>query len=325
MMRPGQESIDHRHQHAIQVSGANALRISFAKRGADMACAAPRMFLRMALTSGGAPKNSGYKPVMSELKFNVDTYLPKVIDHNDFLKIDLCEKPDSGPGKALAYYKAPMPKVIDYPIEMKQVPLFGSSGFFQGTPVGRMALSFRILSEPAFQDWKQSIEDYDPEAHKKKEDKKLKEDADKPKAVAEKVMERVIEYAITHLLDFYGLYKELKTLDLSHCTGLTDYSVIEVVRSMPHLHTINLDGVVNITDESLLYIGRLCPNLKQVTSAVCVFTRSAVPGPDLACAATSLPSPGARRSPTMASSRSRRGAWYHRRHTRTQSRCDVRI
>jgi hypothetical protein len=31
--------------------------------------------------------------------------LRKIIDKNDVLKIDFCEKPDSGPGKALAYYK----------------------------------------------------------------------------------------------------------------------------------------------------------------------------------------------------------------------------
>ena len=107
----------------------------------------------MQMSSGGAPKNSSYRPVVSELTFNVDTSFPKIIDKHDFLKIDLCEKPDSGPGKALAYYKAPMPKFIDYPVDMKKVPLYGSTGFFQGQPVGIMQLSFRALGKALGSFW----------------------------------------------------------------------------------------------------------------------------------------------------------------------------
>ena len=37
-----------------------------------------RLFLKVQLTSGGALKNSAYRPIMSDLNFNLDTFFPKV-------------------------------------------------------------------------------------------------------------------------------------------------------------------------------------------------------------------------------------------------------
>ena len=108
---------------------------------------ASRLFLKLQMSSGGPPKNSGYKPIMTELDFSVDTFFPKMIDKLDFVKIELQEKPDSGPGKTLAYYKAPMPRYLEYPVELLKVPLYGSTGFFQGQPVGIMSLCIRSLGQ----------------------------------------------------------------------------------------------------------------------------------------------------------------------------------
>ena len=100
------------------------------------------------------------------------------------------EKPDSGPGKALAYYKAPMPKFIDYPVDLKKVPLYGATGFFQGQPVGIMQLSFRALGEEAFAHWKSTLGEYDStqaNASKAAAQNKMKEMADQAGSIADKV------------------------------------------------------------------------------------------------------------------------------------------
>ncbi len=234
-----------------------------------------RLFIRIQLSSGGAPKNSAYRPVISDLNFNVDTFLPKIIDKNDFLKIDLCEKPDSGPGKPLAYYKAPMPKFIDYPVDMKKVPLYGSAGFFQGQPVGIMTLCLRALGEESFAAWKSTMGDYDASgaaAAKAAAQNKMKEMADQAGAIADKVLERCVEFVVTQMLDYFDPFKQMKELTLMRCNKLTDFPVIEMVRSMPYITSLNVSGVRNITDQSLEYIGRLCPYLKNldITGCVCV-------------------------------------------------------
>jgi len=232
-----------------------------------------RLFLRIQLSSGGAVKNSSYRPVMSDLVFNVDTFIPKIIDKHDFLKLDLCEKPDSGPGKALAYYKAPMPKFIDYPVDMKKVPLYGSAGFFQGQPVGVMNLCIRALSEEEFNNWKKTQGEYDSTkstASNLASQNKMKEMADQAGVIADKVLDRCCEWAVTQMLDYFDPFKKLNSLNLARCNQLTDFPIIEMVRSMPYITVLNLMGLRCITDKSLEYVGRLCPLLKTFDITGCI-------------------------------------------------------
>jgi len=230
-----------------------------------------RVHLRISLQSGGTNKQSSFKPVMTELQFNLDTFLPKLVDRYDVLKIELCEKPDTGPSKNIAYYKAPMPKFIDYPVKLQTVPLFGSSGFFQDQPVGKMTFCFRVLSPAAFEDWKLSIENYDASAGKKGQlDGAKRQALDKAGIVADRVLERVVEYALTQMLDYMTAYKNFKRLEVAHCIKLTDYPVIEMVRSFPYLEHLDVSGVSQLTDTALTYIGKLALKLKYLNISGCV-------------------------------------------------------
>ena len=88
-----------------------------------------------------------------------------------------------------------MPKYIDYPVDLKKVPLYGSSGYFQGQPVGIMQLSLRALGEEAFERWKDTQGQYDASAAEKSKaasQNRMKEMADKAQTVADKVLSRLI-------------------------------------------------------------------------------------------------------------------------------------
>jgi len=231
-----------------------------------------RIHIRIALTSGGTNKQSSLKPVMSDLQFNMDTFLPKIVDKQDILRVELCEKPDSGPSKPIAYYKAPMPKLIDYPVKLQTVPLFGSSGFFQDQPVGKMRFCYRVLGPQAFEDWKLSIENYDVSQTKKSStsDGNKKNPFDKAGLVADRVMERVIEWTLTQLLDYFGVFKNFKKLEIAHCLMMSDYPIIELVRSMPSLNHLDLTGIIKISDTALNYIGKLCTKLSYLNITGCL-------------------------------------------------------
>ena len=58
---------------------------------------------------------------------------------------------------------------------------------------------------------------------------------DKAAKVCDRVLDRVILWAVELAVDPLGHFKMLRTLDLRGCIQLTDYGIIECVRSFPVL------------------------------------------------------------------------------------------
>lgn len=307
---------------------------------------ASRLFMRVTLTTGGTVKNSGYKPVISENNFAFTSFLPRLPDLAALVKVDIMEKPDTGAPKSHGYYKSPLPKYIDYPLDYKACPLYGVSGFLVGQPVGRMMLSVRALSPKPFgapcpptpslfphqpflftdilvdcspnpplpfiisspslcflcrdrtrncvlarrlarfiayfgyhasgetnlpetpdprvcaEEWKASIQEYDLSNLAKNQKKNKKEAVEKAQVVCDKVIERVLEWAIMFAPDSFAPYKKLRILNVAYCSLITDLAIIEIVRSMPDIRELNLAGCCLVTDKGLLYISKLCPKLE---------------------------------------------------------------
>ena len=66
----------------------------------------------------------------------------------------------------------------------------------------------------------------------------------------------MVEYAVTQMLDYFQDYKKMHTLTISRCVKVTDFSIIEIVRSMPNIVCLNLEGLRGLTDNALRHIAR---------------------------------------------------------------------
>ena len=53
----------------------------------------------------------------------------------------------------------------------------------------------------------------------------MKEMADQAGTIADKVLDRCCEWAVTQMLDYFDPFKQLKTLTLMRCHKLTDFPV----------------------------------------------------------------------------------------------------
>jgi hypothetical protein len=114
------------------------------------------------------------------------------------------------------------------------------------------------------EEWKSSIQDYDASNLAKHAKKNKKEAVEKAQIVCDKVIERVLEWAIMFAPDSFAPYKHLRVLNVAYCSLITDLAIIEIVRSMPDIRELNLAGCGLITDRGLLYISKLCPRLETI-------------------------------------------------------------
>jgi len=229
-----------------------------------------RTFIRVALTTGGTVKNSGFKSVVTEMDFQWSSFIPRVQDLACKVKFDFMEKPDSGPPKSWGYYKADLPKFIDYPVEYMACPFYGVSGFHTGQPVGRILLSVRAVSPKVFDLWKESMATYDSSNLVKANQKMSKANTEKSQVVTDKVVERVLEWVLTQSVDAFAKFKTVREVNVAYCPNITDYSVIEVCRSMPLITTLNISGCHLVTDKALSFIARLCPVLSSLRMDTCM-------------------------------------------------------
>ena len=112
------------------------------------------------------------------------------------------------------------------------------------------------------EEWKASIQEYDLSNLAKNQKKNKKEAVEKAQVVCDKVIERVLEWAIMFAPDSFAPYKKLRILNVAYCSLITDLAIIEIVRSMPDIRELNLAGCCLVTDKGLLYISKLCPKLE---------------------------------------------------------------
>lgn len=72
------------HQYAIII---NITEVQVKKRLLADVHPGSRMFMRVGLTTGGTVKNTGYKPVVADMNFQWNSFLPRVQDLTSFIKV----------------------------------------------------------------------------------------------------------------------------------------------------------------------------------------------------------------------------------------------